>query len=65
MKTIIAWVLIITGTGLFVMTFFQGGLGIKSDAVVNDNLKYVANRINAVGGLALIGIGTSILVTKD
>jgi len=65
MKTIIAWILIVSGTGLIVLTFFQGGMGIKSDAAVNDNLINVANRVNGIGGLVLIGIGTSILAAKD
>lgn len=65
MKKFIGWLLIVLGAGLIIIGVFQGGIGIKDDAPVNENLASLGRRVNGIGGVVLLAIGTSMLVTKE
>lgn len=60
----VGWLLIALGASFIISTLFQGGIKITPDAQVNENLKSVNNRTNAVGGLILMGIGASMVLAK-
>lgn len=62
MKKFLGWVLVVVGGVLTITTIFQGGVTVKKDAPVNDNLKLVANRVTAIGGVILMAIGGSMLL---
>lgn len=62
MKKFLGWALVVAGGVLIITTIFQGGVTVKKDAPVNDNLKLVANRVTAIGGVILMAIGGSMLL---
>lgn len=62
MKKFLGWALVVAGGVLTITTIFQGGVTVKKDAPVNDNLKLVGNRVTAIGGVILMAIGGSMLL---